>query len=152
MRTAHLARCRHGMASSKFISYGATVADLQRLADYVVATRTELGWSQETLAARSRLRTVTLSDIETAKDRDRRPSTLAKLERALGWEPGSVRAVLNGGKPTLVDPVNGPADPDDEAQELMRRRAALVAALRAIEAEITELDGELETRNTRRAQ
>lgn len=144
MRSKQAYLCPHQVAPSGIISYGASVANLQRLADYVVTRRTELDWSQETLAAKSGLRTVTLSDIETAKDRDRRPTTLAKLERALGWRPGSARAVLAGGEPELIDqPTSGTPVSDERFRELMRRRAEMVAW-------IAEIDDEIQAGNTGR--
>jgi transcriptional regulator with XRE-family HTH domain len=42
------------------------------------------------------------SSIENARQDAYRPQTLAQLERALGWAPGSAQAVLDGGEPTLL--------------------------------------------------
>jgi hypothetical protein len=81
--------------------------DWQRLAGFVRARREEdLGLTQEEIAAAGGPSTATQRLIEGARHDSYRPASLRSLERALQWEPGSVRAILAGG-----DPVPGPEDP-----------------------------------------
>lgn len=76
--------------------------DWQRLAQYVVSRRTELGHERQRDLAD--LAGVALRTVGTIERGERvRPVTLAKLERALDWLPGSASAVLHGGEPTTKD-------------------------------------------------
>lgn len=90
--------------------------DFDRLADFVVNRRMELRLERDDLADRMEMVTKTVERIELGKSVRR--TTLAALERALGWTPGSARRVLDGGDPTLVDakdPAETPAAlPPDE--------------------------------------
>ena len=52
------------------------------------------------LAARTGLGVRTLSDIERGARESYSAETLAAVEAALGWAPGSVRRILDGGQPT----------------------------------------------------
>lgn len=51
-------------------------------------------------------------------------ATLARLDRLMGWKPGSSRVMLDGGEPTPADPVP-PHEINDRAVALMRRVASL---------------------------
>lgn len=74
------------------------------LAAKVIRARTDRGMtSREQLAATSGVAVRIVSDIERGRRTNFTDSTKAKLERALGWEPGSVDAVLAGGSPTRPD-------------------------------------------------
>lgn len=90
-----------------------------------------------------------LSEIENAKRDNYRPATLALIEHAYQWEPGSIRAVLEGGDPVpAAVTVRRPAQQADdmdlwvaEIRELVegvpaadrdRALAAGVAALKAV--------------------
>lgn len=73
---------------------------LQRLGEYVRRRRMELKLSQPDIAARGGPSVSVLSKIETGSRRygDR---VIIKLEDTLGWERGSVQAILDGGEPAL---------------------------------------------------
>jgi transcriptional regulator with XRE-family HTH domain len=59
-----------------------------------------LGWGE--LAARAGLSEQALRDIRSGRSTPR-DLTVHRLEAALGWTHGSVRAVLSGGGPTVRD-------------------------------------------------
>jgi DNA-binding XRE family transcriptional regulator len=75
--------------------------DRKRLASEIVARRNELGLNQAELAARAGLSATTLRSLESGARTGRRES-LRKLEPALGWQEGSAKAILAGGKPKLI--------------------------------------------------
>lgn len=79
-------------------------ADWARLAAQVRQRRTELGLSQAVVSARAGygLSLATLRNIEQARSHPFRASTLATLERVLGWEKGAAQVVLGGGVPVLA--------------------------------------------------
>lgn len=79
----------------------------QRLADLLIARRVELNdaWRNRQQFCRdtgAEYRIV--HDVENAKRANYSGSTLALIERAYRWQPGSIRAVLEGGDPTPVNP------------------------------------------------
>lgn len=75
--------------------------DWQRLADYVVARRVELGMRERrALAAATGVTDRTLGKLENGQRVS--PSTLAVIENELGWSPGSCRRILAGGEPSLA--------------------------------------------------
>jgi len=76
--------------------------DWARLADVVKAARTSKGLTQVTLAEAAGVSEATVQNLEAGGDRRRLPSSLPKVERALGWRPGSGEAVLAGGDPELI--------------------------------------------------
>jgi transcriptional regulator with XRE-family HTH domain len=84
--------------------------DWGRLGDAIVTRRVRLGMPiQKQFVDHSQLSQRILSDLERGKRTSYEPSTLARLEQALNWAPGSVQAVLVGGDPQpLPDP-----PPDD---------------------------------------
>jgi hypothetical protein len=97
--------------------------DWQRLAACVRDRRSDLGLTQEETAAAGGPSTATLRLIENGRQGGYRPAILRALERALQWERGSVRAILDGGDPAPADddatlpgipPVAAP-DPDPMA-------------------------------------
>lgn len=73
-----------------------------RLAALVTEQRARLGYSIAQLSAMSGLSTSTLDNIEHDRKTSYDPATLAALERALRWRPGSVDRVLKGLEPQLV--------------------------------------------------
>lgn len=101
----------------------------QRLADFAVRRRAELGLTQVEVAQRGPLSLDRVQAIEGAKRNGYRLSTLVALERALDWGAGSVEAVLGSGEPVLtgghaeeggqrrhLKPLEGggePAEPDE---------------------------------------
>lgn len=80
-----------------------------RLADKVIERRTQLDMTQQDVQAAGGPATATLRNIEGAHQTSYRRAILARLERALGWAPGSVNSILAGGDPT-------PATSDNPAQ------------------------------------
>jgi len=83
--------------------------DRDRLADAIVARRDELGLTQAGVAVRAGLSVNTLRSMENRARVGRRES-VRKVEQALGWQEGSVRAILAGGQPKLIRGWR-PADP-----------------------------------------
>lgn len=78
------------------------MADWQRLGRYVVARREELGYKQRgDIASAVGVSTRVMSDIENGRRGNFDRVTIAALERALGWETGSVERVATGGEPRL---------------------------------------------------
>lgn len=90
-----------------------TEGDWQRLGELLIAARVGMGftkragWVEHLGFTHDR----TITDIENAKRSNYGRATLADIERAYGWRPGSIRSVLAGGEPTLVNgshPETGP--------------------------------------------
>jgi transcriptional regulator with XRE-family HTH domain len=80
----------------------------QRLGRRVKAERGRRGYlTAGELAAAAGLSVRTVETIESGAHTGRpRETTLAKLERALGWQDGSVERILEGGRPRYVtDPL-----------------------------------------------
>lgn len=75
----------------------------QRLGKLVWERRAALRLTREELAANARVTSRVLSDIEHARRSNFDSTTLLRLEDALGWIPGSVVDVLNGGDPLLAE-------------------------------------------------
>ncbi|MDO3401925.1 helix-turn-helix transcriptional regulator [Mycolicibacterium neoaurum] len=71
----------------------------QRLGRFVRVRRKELKLTQADVQNADGPSPATLRLIEAGKHADLRRSTVEPLERILGWEPGSVQAVLDGGSP-----------------------------------------------------
>ncbi|WP_344248224.1 MULTISPECIES: helix-turn-helix transcriptional regulator [Actinocorallia] len=76
----------------------------ERLAEAVQRRRAELGLSQRALAERGPLSRDRVQKIEGALRDDYSLTVLTALERALGWQTGSVEAVLAGGEPVAAEP------------------------------------------------
>jgi hypothetical protein len=77
--------------------------DWQRLADYVVARRVELGMrDRRALAEATGVTERTLGKLENGQHVS--PSTLGMVENRLGWAPGSCRRILAGGEPKAGSP------------------------------------------------
>lgn len=75
--------------------------DWQRLAQYAMRRRAELGLTQLEVAQRGPLSLDRVQSVEGAKRDKYRLGTLLALERALEWEADSVEAILAGGVPTV---------------------------------------------------
>jgi hypothetical protein len=82
----------------------ATGSDWQRLGELVSERRADLGLTQEDLRAAGGPSTATQRLIEGGRQDRYQPSILAREERALQWERGSVRRILAGGDPTPASP------------------------------------------------
>jgi transcriptional regulator with XRE-family HTH domain len=90
------------------------------LAQAVIGRRVELGHhSREAFADASGLSVRTLSDIERARRTSYDPATLARVEQALQWLPGTVDRILaeSSGGPTAAA----------EADPLLRELGAMLA-------------------------
>ena len=72
--------------------------DWTRLADHVRAARTLLDLTQADLAAKAGIGLSTVQLLERGTTRTRLPDTISAVESALGWAPGSARALLSGGE------------------------------------------------------
>src|SRR3954466_1331429 len=78
--------------------------DWQRLAQYAMRRRAELGLTQVEVAQRGPLSLDRVQSLEGAKRDKYRLGTLLALERALEWEADSIEAILAGGVPTVRVP------------------------------------------------
>lgn len=67
----------------------------------VLDRRTDLGWTQAELAKEAGVDVSTISGLERAEHMPR-PATQARIEAALGWQRGSLRAALAGRPPLLA--------------------------------------------------
>jgi hypothetical protein len=86
--------------------------DWQRLADYVIARRVNLGMrDRRALAEASGVTERTLGKLENGQHVS--PSTLGMVENRLGWAPGSCRRILAGGEPNVASPDLGPTEYKD---------------------------------------
>lgn len=81
---------------------GVTPEDRQRLGKAVRAARTGLGMTAHAAATRAEVSPTTWGDIERGAATSVRPLTYASVERVIGWQPGSVTRVLEGGAPVLA--------------------------------------------------
>jgi len=73
--------------------------DWKRLADAVEAARDAKGLTQVALAALAGVSESTVQNLESGAERKRVPASLHRVERALGWAPGSGERILDGGDP-----------------------------------------------------
>lgn len=74
-----------------------TGQDWQRLGDMIRAELQERGWTQADLAEAAGVSGMTISTLINGHERGRIPTTLPKVETALGWPIGASRVLLNGG-------------------------------------------------------
>lgn len=95
--------CNVRLSTSNNVRHGEGVTgDWRRLATYIRARRTKLGWyTAQAFADDTGLTRQTVSTVENG--RSVRPSTLHRIEDALGWAPGSAEQVLVGGEPTAIE-------------------------------------------------
>lgn len=75
------------------------------LADEIRAARDARGLTQAALALEAGVGIRTLQDLEAGITRGRMPRLMPRVERALGWRPGSARAILDGGSPIPAEPL-----------------------------------------------
>jgi transcriptional regulator with XRE-family HTH domain len=114
--------------------------------------REELGLTQAEVAGLAGIATQTVHRLEKGVRPSRYTSSWSKLERALGWLPGSIDAILEGGMPAagsygvrflpvpidkktefvqnLVRKITFEIDPDTPLSRLVAAEAAAEAALR----------------------
>lgn len=74
--------------------------DYKRLGEAVRAARDARGWRQEDLADQAHVGLSSIQNVEAGRRFSRIPTSLRKIDAALGWETGSCVAILNGGEPT----------------------------------------------------
>lgn len=111
--------------------------DWRRLAQYVFERRHALGLSQDDVRARGGPSTATLRHIEGALRTSYKPYVISGLERALGWEQGSIRAILSGSEPTLIERSSRPAPSDSppglrELEDQIRAKQYISEAEKAL--------------------
>jgi transcriptional regulator with XRE-family HTH domain len=97
--------------------------DYARLAAAIVAARKARGWLQNEFIQTSGLGKSTVQRLERGESGSPYPTrtTITILERVLGWSPGSVEIVLEGGDPTRLPGhaspgMEPPATPDGAGQ------------------------------------
>lgn len=95
----------------------------RRLAKLVKERRDQRSWTQLDLVNRSGLSLDRVQAIEAARTDRYSTRTLAKLERGLEWEAGSVRQILGGGDPRPVEGDRQPAGRGDDERTVMAELA-----------------------------
>lgn len=131
--------------------------DWSRLGAHVRARRHELGVTQDASGGPSK---ATWYKVENAVSPPFRQSTLRSIERVLGWMPGSVERILDGGEPEEmwrpptrvirhddVDPATIPM-PDDRPVTV--DRPPLDQRIAQWEAELADIRAELDEERRRR--
>lgn len=99
--------------------------DWDRLAGAIRERRLALGMTQQQLADAAGVTRSTIKNLEGARQPTKRPpSSIAAVEQALGWAPGSVRTVLDGGAPVIADQT--PAATQEVPESLSSRLPASV--------------------------
>lgn len=94
-------------------------ADWERLGRLVVAARVAGGMhSREQFASASGFSTRFLGDVEKARRTNYDQASLARLEKVLGWKPGSIDSILAGGEPTRVQAGTEDTAEDDDFADL----------------------------------
>lgn len=74
--------------------------DRVRLGEKIRKARADAGMTATAAAAHADMSPTTWGRIERGENVSVRPNTYAAIERVLGWEPGSIEIVLEGGDPT----------------------------------------------------
>ncbi|WP_412078970.1 helix-turn-helix domain-containing protein [Streptomyces xanthophaeus] len=113
--------------------------DWERLAHAIEAARDAKGLTQVGLAEAAGISESTVQNLESGAERKRTPSTLPKVEEALGWAPGSGLAVLAGGEPTLA---GAPAAAEDLAGKLPMRIVQALGDGMLLDTKILDLEDE----------
>jgi hypothetical protein len=98
--------------------------DWSRLANVVRNERDRRGLSQIAFGKELGVGRTVIQTIERAHKFKKITGTLHSLEQALGWKPGSVESILNGGGPIL------PEEPDTLAGGLERRSKGMDLPMR----------------------
>ncbi|MFJ8842989.1 helix-turn-helix domain-containing protein [Streptomyces cyaneofuscatus] len=109
--------------------------DWTRLSAAIRTARKARGWTQHQLAEVAGIGFSTVQRLESGVPFTRRPPSLDRIERALGWKVGSADAVLAGGEPEMADTVDAAAA--REGDEVVSAQAKQTARLpRRIEHEL----------------
>lgn len=93
----------------------------RRLARTIDESRLELGLSKHDLARIARVARPTVSRLINHAEIPARASTLARIEKALGWEAGACTALLNGHKQP------GPAPVVNRSSQVVAQRLTEIA-------------------------
>ncbi len=109
--------------------------DWDRLAQAIIDRRAALGYrTREALAAAAGLSSRLLADLEKNRRQNYDRITIARVEGAMEWEPGTVNTILRGGDyPGMAKP-----EPVDISHELMTA-SGIHAHLFAEKMDLTEL-------------
>jgi len=111
--------------------------DWDRLAGAIRERRQALGMTQQQLADAAGVTRTTIKNLEGARQPTKRlPSSTAAVEQALGWAPGSIRIVLDGGNPIGT---TQPAEPPQAAEPLSGLPASVRDELATGEVYATEI-------------
>lgn len=94
--------------------------DWPRLAAAIKDRRDELGLTQKGLADETGVTSTTIRNLEGGRTFSRLPPSVRPMEMALGWAPGSVKAILEGGTPTLVTGEEPPPVATDDEGRFVR--------------------------------
>lgn len=86
--------------------------DWKRLADAIKHRREALGLTQVQLAELMGVSDTTIRNLEGGREFKRLPASVAAVEQALGWAPGSARAILAGGEPVATETPAAPQTPE----------------------------------------
>jgi hypothetical protein len=125
-------------------------SDWQRVAEYVRDRRIELDLTQADIHSAGGPSPATQRLIEGALQTSYQAAILARLERALQWERGSIRAIRRGGEPVPVVMASAPSDA--ELDRIERQigldlsslpadlRRALLRHYQALDARMSELE------------
>lgn len=84
--------------------------DIRRLRDAIERRRAILGLSLNELAAGAHVHVGTVRRLRDWEGTPT-PETVYGVEATLGWEDGSIAAILRGGEPTLAPSLDGPPAP-----------------------------------------
>jgi hypothetical protein len=121
------------------------------VADYVRERRIELDLTQADVHSAGGPSPATQRLIEGALQTTYQAAILARLERALQWERGSIRAIRRGGEPVLAAPAVS-LPPDADLDRIERQigvdlsplapdlRRSLLRYYQALDARMTELE------------
>lgn len=97
----------------------------------IVDRRRALRMTQVALSRASGVSDLTLRRLERGMAADYRDDVQGAVEQALGWAPGSIRHILNGRQPTIIEP--------EPALGLAERVSAIEAQLVTLRALMDEL-------------
>ena len=93
-------------------------ADTKHLGICIRDRRNQLQLTQEQLATKAGINTVTVSLLENGRQGPPRGGTIRRLEEALNWKPGAIEHLLAGGDPRPY--VNDPPSATDISVDIAR--------------------------------
>jgi transcriptional regulator with XRE-family HTH domain len=120
--------------------------DQERVAERVRARRGELDLTQQALAQVAGVDVATISSLERA---ERWPwaKNRARIESALGWEPGALTEIAKGGQPALAEAEADEVEPQTDAE---RHIAATPGLSKAEIAALIEVSRAMRSQPSRR--